>query len=92
VAEDLEQQEHKDPGRGAVEERLGPQARGPDPAKRQAEVDGEPGDRAEEDRLRGGQRPAPLGTITELGLPKNAREPYWSRLSLARPVGDTVSG
>jgi hypothetical protein len=65
VGEDLNQQEHQDPGRGGVEERLDPQAGGPDAAKRQAEVDGEPGDRAEEDRLRGGQRPAPLGTITE---------------------------
>jgi hypothetical protein len=51
VAEDLKQQEHQDAGRGRVEERTGLEAAEPDPAERQAEEDGEAGDRAEQDRL-----------------------------------------
>jgi len=64
VGEDLNQQEQQDPGRGGVEERLGPQARHPDPAQRQAEVNGEPGDRAQQDRLRCGQPNGLLGNVT----------------------------
>jgi hypothetical protein len=51
VAEDLEQQEHQDPGRGGVQERPGLEAGQPDPAQWQAEEDGESGDRAKQDRL-----------------------------------------
>jgi hypothetical protein len=72
MAEDLDQQEQQDPGGDGVEERLGPQAPDLHPAEGQTQVDGEPGDGAEQDRLGGGHGTGPPGSPMDLGRPKPA--------------------
>jgi hypothetical protein len=66
VGQDVDQQEHQDAGRQSVEERPCPLAGEGDPAERQAEEDGGPGDGREQDRLGGRHGFGPPGDVVRL--------------------------